>query len=59
MGKERLLCGAGAGVGTRLLTRSFPPPHWAGRSELSANSGDPKTGAAKCPHSGEMAERAG
>lgn len=41
MGEERLLCGAGGRRGhpfahTQLLLRT----HWAGCSELSANSGD-------------------
>lgn len=38
---------AGAGVGTRLLTHSFPSPRWHGCSEARAKSGDGETGAAK------------
>lgn len=60
MGEERPLCGAGGRRGhpfahTQLLLRT----HWAARSEPSANSGDRKTGAAKCPLAGETARSDG
>lgn len=60
MGKERLLCGAGGRRGHPFAHTQLPLcTHWPGRSELGANSGDRKTGAAKCPLTREMAERDG
>lgn len=60
MGKERLLCRAGGRRGHPFAHTQLPlHTHWADGSELSANSGDPKTGAAKCPLTREMAKRDG